>query len=309
MTNLKIIYCILLLTLAFISTNAQYRHDSLKISHGYLHYYVEGKGEPIVYLQGGPGYSGIDLKQIADSFPKHQNILIDFEGTGLSQYREADTSWVTIENIIANIEAVRKKLNIKKLCILGHSYGTHFALYYAVKYRQYVSKILLVASCGSSNEFEKIFHANIINRFSFEDTNYMKKVDADTSINEKRKAAIIDSMWLKPYFYNKSKLGFYLATIPEDYLPTYYNDKFYQAYTRGSQYRNFNIDKQIRSLSIPILIIQGRQDPIGDGVPILLQQKIKNCRLEFINKCGHFAWIEKPNEFYQFAKAFLNDSK
>lgn len=307
MTNFKTIYSTFLLMLAFISTNAQYRHDSLKIAHGYLHYYVEGKGDPIVYLQGGPGYSGIDLKQIADSFPKHQNILIDYEGTGLSQYREADTSWVTIDNVIANIEAVRKKLNIKKWAMLGHSYGTHFGLYYAVKYPQFVSKLLLVATCGTNNEFQKYAGTNLFNRFSYEDTMFINKVLVDTIIINERKRSIIDSMMLKPWFYDKSKIKFYLATIPKEYLPTYFNSKFLRSYGKGYQFNNFNIDKEVKRLSIPILIIQGRQDPIGEAVPILLQQKLKNCRLEFINNCGHFVWVEKPNEFYILARAFLNN--
>jgi proline iminopeptidase len=307
MTNYKTIYSTFLLTLAFTFANAQYRHDSLKITYGYLHYYVEGKGDPIVYLQGGPGYSGIDLKQVADSFPDHQNILIDYEGTGSSQYRKADTNWVTIDNVVSNIEAVRKKLNIKKWIIFGHSYGTHFGLYYAVKYSQYVSKLVLVSTCGTNNDFQKYFATNNLNRLSDEDTILMKRVWDDSTITTERKTSIVDSIYLKPYFYNKSKVGFYLATIPKQFLPTYYNDNFSRAYFRGAQFKNFNIDKQVKSLSIPTLLIQGRQDPIGEAVPILLKQKLKNCRLEFINECGHFVWIEKPKEFYQFARAFLKD--
>jgi proline iminopeptidase len=305
MLNLKTIFITFFLTLFFGLANAQYKHDSLKISIGYLHYYVEGKGDPIVYLQGGPGYSGIDLKQVADSFPNHQNILIDYEGTGLSQYREADTSWVTIDNIIANIEAVRTKLEIKKWIILGHSYGTHFGLYYAVKYPQHVSKLLLVAACGTNNEFQKYFKTNIVNRFSYEDTIFINKIWSDSTLTAERKTTIIDSMFLKPYFYDKNKLGFYLATIPKEYLPTYYNDKFFRSYLAGSQFNNFNLDNQVKNLNIPILLLQGRQDPIGDAIPVLLQQKLKNCKLEFINKCGHFVWVEKPKEFYEIARAFL----
>ena len=43
--------------------------------------------------------------------------------------------------------------------------------------------------------------------------------------------------------------------------------------------------------------IQSRPDPPGDAVPVLLQQKRKKCRLEFINKCGHFVWVEQPKQF------------
>ena len=305
MKHVQAICSILLVVFAGSVTHAQYRHDSLRLAHSYLHFYVEGKGEPIVYLQGGPGYSGIDLKQVADSFPQHQNIVIDYEGTGLSQYREADTSWVNIDNVIANIEAVRQKLGIKKWVILGHSYGTHFGLYYAVKYPQFVSKLVLVSTCGTNNDFQKYFTINLLNRFSYEDTTFMKAVSDDTSLTAERKNTILDSMWEKPYFYDKSKIGEYFTSIPAEYLPRYFNDKFFRAYIKGAQLYKFNIDKQVQGLTIPILIVQGRQDPLGDAIPVLLQQKLKNCRLEFINKCGHFVWVEQPKQFYEITRSFL----
>ena len=308
MKSINKIYCLLLCMLMTICIDAQYKHDSLRLAHGYLHYYVEGNGEPIVYLQGGPGYSGIDLKQVADSFPGHQNILIDYEGTGLSQYRAADTSWISIDNVIANIEAVRKKLSIKKWVMLGHSYGTHFGLYYAVKYPQYVSKLILVATCGTNYDFQKYFGYNNVSRLSDEDTILMNKISDDTLLSQERKSTMLDSIYLKAYFYDRSKVGFYLATIPAEYLPTYFNPQFFRAYRYGSQFWKFNIDEQVKSLDIPVLLLEGRQDPIGEAVPILLKQKLKYCQLEFLNKCGHFVWIEQPTEFYQLARAFLKNN-
>lgn len=63
---------------------AQYKHDSIKIEHGYLHYYTKGEGKPIVLLQGGPGFSSYYMRAIADSLDGYKTVLVDFEGTGRS---------------------------------------------------------------------------------------------------------------------------------------------------------------------------------------------------------------------------------
>ena len=128
----------LLIAFSFTIAKAQYKHDSIKIDHGYLHYYTRGEGEPLILLQGGPGFSSYYMRAIADSLDGYKTVLVDFEGTGRSQYRKADPSWVSLDNLVGNVELVRKKLGINNWTAIGHSYGGMFELYYAVKHPEIV---------------------------------------------------------------------------------------------------------------------------------------------------------------------------
>lgn len=35
----------------FAQNKNTYKHDSIKIEHGYLHFYTKGKGKPVVLMQ------------------------------------------------------------------------------------------------------------------------------------------------------------------------------------------------------------------------------------------------------------------
>src|SRR5699024_4773669 len=107
------------------TANAQYIHDSLKVDQGYIHYYTKGEGESIVLLQGGPGYSSYYMRGIADSLTNYQSILIDYQGTGRSQYKKVDSTWVTRTRMIKDVELVRNHLGIDKWTLIGNSYGSH----------------------------------------------------------------------------------------------------------------------------------------------------------------------------------------
>lgn len=294
--------------LSFTATcSAQYKHDSLKIEHGYLHYYVKGTGKPILHLQGGPGFSYYYMRDIADSLNNYENILIDYEGTGLSQYRKPDTSWVSIDNVISNIEAVRKKLGIKKWIIDGHSAGSTFALYYTVKFPQRVSKLISISTCGSNWQCFSYLWNNILTRLSEQDTIMLDKAQSDSTMNPSLKAAITMRIVLNAYFYNKSLIQVMIAALPESEHATYLNPQFNKVFESGSGFNQFNIDKEVQNIKIPVLMIQGRQDPIGEAAAILLKQKLSNCKLTFINKCGHFPWIEEPKEFFSLVNEFLKE--
>ena len=108
---MKFIFAFLLLFSA-LSGRSQYIQDSIRLNEGYLHFYTKGSGRPIVLLQGGSGFSSYYMRDIADSLVGYQCILIDYEGTGRSQHRNPDTSWVSPEKVIVDIELVRKKMNI-----------------------------------------------------------------------------------------------------------------------------------------------------------------------------------------------------
>ncbi len=139
---------------------AQYLHDSLKVDKSFIHYYVKGKGQPFVLLQGGPGLSSYYMRAIGDSLNTYKNILIDYQGTGRSHHRKVDSTWATPDHVVKDIELIRKHLVIDTWIIIGHSYGTLFALCYAIKSPQHTSKIILLATVGTDNRFQKYFGDN-----------------------------------------------------------------------------------------------------------------------------------------------------
>jgi proline iminopeptidase len=104
--------------------------------------YGHPQGHPILWLHGGPGAGcvGDEDKYFDTSF--YRVILLDQRGAGKSrpfcELRENNT-----QDLISDIEALRKHLNITKWSILGGSWGSLLALCYAMKHHDTTNALIL----------------------------------------------------------------------------------------------------------------------------------------------------------------------
>jgi proline iminopeptidase len=64
----------------------------------------------------------------------------------------------------------------------------------------------------------------------------------------------------------------------------------------------------LRDFKRPVLIVAGRQDPLDPVVQYETHLALGNSTLRFIPRCGHFPWIEQPDEFFRVVREFLNES-
>ena len=99
-------------------------------------------GHPIIFLHGGPG-GGSGAKQRRFFDPKfYRIILFDQRGCGKSQPL-GEIKENTTEDLISDIETIRKHLHIEKWILFGGSWGSSLALAYGVKYPEYLLGLIL----------------------------------------------------------------------------------------------------------------------------------------------------------------------
>ncbi|HRP57133.1 alpha/beta hydrolase [Agriterribacter sp.] len=203
------------LSLVIANTNAQYVHDSLKTATGYIHYYTKGKENPVVLLPGGPGYSGYYMRGISDSLQGYKTILIDFQGTGHSLYKKPDSTWVNQDNMVQDVELLRQHLHIDKWTVLGHSWATHTALYYAIQHPKHTEKAILIATAGTDNSFLKYYEDNINKNLTQQDMTELDSLSKDPSPNSLE----ISKVWFRGYFYDHDKASLLFANVPKKKSP------------------------------------------------------------------------------------------
>ena len=288
--------------LVITTINAQYVHDSLKVDKGYIHYYTKGKGKPIILLPGGPGFSHYYMRAIADSLPDYKTILIDFLGTGRSQYKKPDSTWANQNNMVNDVELLRKHLGIDRWIVLGQSWATHTALLYGIKYPKHTSKIILQATAGTDNKFQKYYGDNIGMRLTEDDYAKIAKIRQDTTAGR----FDIFKIQFKGYFYDPLKASSFF-NIPKEEESVFFNGSFFGAFVRNSDYETFDISKESYALDIPIRIIQGRQDPVNGGTQERLNERLKYSKIYYIERAGHFPWLEQPEAFYTALKESLEN--
>lgn len=119
------------------------------IYHRFLSGKYDASKETVVYISGGPGATSHNYHKMYDDLAKSFNILfIDQRGYVCSRpdRRELQDSskFYSIENSARDIDEIRKKLEIKKWSILGHSFGATISLEYARLFPNSINNITLI---------------------------------------------------------------------------------------------------------------------------------------------------------------------
>jgi proline iminopeptidase len=100
------------------------------------------KGQPVLFLHGGPG-AGLSPRHRRFYDPAHYRIILfDQRGSGKSTPHaelKENTTW----DLVSDIEKIRKHLGISKWMVFGGSWGSTLALAYAQTHPEFVTHLVL----------------------------------------------------------------------------------------------------------------------------------------------------------------------
>jgi len=123
-------------------------------------------GKPAVVVHGGPG-SGCQPwhRQLFDP-QSYRVVLFDQRGCGRSRPHasvpETSLSQNTTANLVADMELLRKQLQIDRWLVLGGSWGSTLALAYAEQFPEHVTELVLFGvTTGRQEEFDWLFRGGI----------------------------------------------------------------------------------------------------------------------------------------------------
>jgi proline iminopeptidase len=131
--------------MSLFEASQPFKTQRLKVSEIHelsIEEYGNPKGQPVVFLHGGPG-GGLSKKAHRYFDPKHYHIILfDQRGAGKSTpfaSLKENTTW----DLVEDIEKIRKHLNISKWLVFGGSWGSTLGLAYAETHPQSVTGLIL----------------------------------------------------------------------------------------------------------------------------------------------------------------------
>jgi len=299
MRYIIIMICILMQTSLM---NAQ-EDGYIAIKNGKLHYRTYGKGVPILIINGGPGMNCEGFSSLAKLFDeKYQPILFDQRGTGRSILETLDSTTVTMDLMLQDIETLRKAMGIKEWIVFGQSFGGMLGSYYAANYPQQVKALILAASGGIDMELFDYVGSNITNKLGQSERDSMnywdKKIDeGDTSHFARYHRAL---GLASAYVYDKKNIPIIAERLTQGVSRV--NALVYKDLNKI----NFDCKKKLKDYKNPVLIIQGRQDIVGEMTAIKAHQVLSNSELVFINECVHYGWLDQQEKFMKEITNFLD---
>jgi proline iminopeptidase len=107
----------------------------IEVEGGKVWYHITGAGKPgipLLVLHGGPGIPHDYLEPLEALADERPVIFYDQLGCGNSD-NPADTSLWNLDRFVRELVSVRKELGLKKLHILGQSWGSMLAVEYMIK--------------------------------------------------------------------------------------------------------------------------------------------------------------------------------
>ena len=295
----KASFLLVVMAFCFIQLSAQRsytitRPDGVKL---YIHEYCTGK--PVVLLGGGPGLNPNYLVPLCQKVAGYRFIIPDQRGAGQSKIDNVDSLNMSVSKYVEDLEALRVHLKLPQLILGGHSWGGMLAFAYAARYPANVERLILLGSGGITPYFFRYFDSNITMRLHPED-----REEAD---NAHGTAAYLRGIW-PGYFFSRERA---LATkhLLDSTLANGNQSDIYTLTIRNFEATTAARTRGIRKYKNPVIIIQGRQDPIGESTVYETRETLPQAKFTFIEECGHFPWLESEKaatEFYRLLKAALS---
>ncbi len=264
-----------------------------------------GSGPTLVCHGGGPGFSGLYLRDLGGLDEHLELILLDPRGTGESD-RPADPRAYSIEDYANDVEELRRDLGLERINLLGHSHGGVVAMDYAARFPGRVEKLIL---------------ASTLARFAQEQVGAMEAAMAAKAAEpwyDDARAALEAEQ--AGDFETDAELGelamrefaFYFATYGDaecayvDSLRADVPNADTLRYFNQEVFETFDLRPQLEQITAPTLVVTGEQDFItGPVCANDIEASLRDVRKVLIPGAGHFVFVEAPEQFRAAVLDFL----
>lgn len=320
MKNCFFTFIVILLTYSFCSGQnlRSYYNGPLK-----LYYEEYGNGPALYILSGGPGEAPEHpYRQIIDSLKSFYTcVLVHQRGSGKSRNIPVNENTITIKNYTHDIELIRKDRGDKKITLLGVSWGGLLAMNYAATHPEFVSNLILISSAPPSHTVWNVLYDNQYARRSRVELDSMdmlqrifsvkteKELDslkfADPDCKEVIAYKEFIAIHVRAMYYDKSKIS-----------KKHFNDLFYSfnfqpipIIDKEVLETRWDVTDELKKLTIPALIVYGRQDDQGESTFQLQKESLKYSETHVIEQCGHEILKEKPVEFFEILLDYVKRTR
>ncbi|NCD33064.1 MAG: alpha/beta fold hydrolase [Spartobacteria bacterium] len=267
---------------------------------------VDAGAAPLLCLHGGPGATHDYLEPLeAVARSGRRVIFYDQLGNGNSDQPHDPSLW-TFDLFLDELEAVRRVLGLKRVHILGQSWGGMLALQYALGKPEGVMSLTLASATPCTRQW--IEEANRLRSELPEETQRIlaehEKAGTTASpeygdammVFYRRHVCRLDP-W--PECLNRSLEK--MMQNPEVYLTMWGPSEFYM----NGTLKNWDVTSRLGEIRIPTLITSGKHDESTPAIAETLKNGIPGARHVLFEHSAHESHIEERERYIHVLTAFL----
>jgi proline iminopeptidase len=303
---------VILIALIFILMLEGCKKEGLSPREGYVEVdrgkiwfriYGEGNKTPMLVLHGGPGsssYGLIPLKALSNDRPV---IFYDQLGCGRSS-RITDTTLMTIDHYVEELEQLRKALDLNDFCLYGQSWGPALGFDYYLKYPKEVKALIFSSPLLSTDLWIK---------------------DADTLIstlpdsiqviireNEKNKTFNNDAYKnAVKLYYSKFLRRRERSKEKSDSAELFFGKNVYEymwgpsEFTATGTLLHYDRVDRLKEIAVPTLLLTGEYDEARPVTVRYFQSLIPSAEFTVIKNSGHATIHDNPEQTLSRLNDFL----
>jgi proline iminopeptidase len=275
-----------------------------------LYYRDIGQGQPIILLHGGPGFDHQyllpDMDRLADTY---RLIYYDQRGRGRS-VQNVQPEKVSLQSEMDDLEALRAHLRLERAAVLGHSWGGLLAMEYALRHPERVSHLILLNSAPASHDdctvFEQERDAMIPGG-----TARLRELRSQPGFAEGDRDPRV--AYYRVYYGVTLRSPELFDRLVEHLQPGWTNEEVLKARAIsdrlwGETYGSTGYDllPQLTRLRMPTLLVHGDYDFVPLTCVAHITEAIPDAHLVVLQDCGHFSYLERPDEVRTALSAFFS---
>lgn len=280
---------------------------NLPAQEGYFHgadnarlfYRVVGKGsKTIVFVHGGPGLGiddgGYDLEAIAAR--GFRFITYNQRGGGRSEL-VTDKSKLGIEYYVRDLEALRQNFGLKRLNLIGLSWGSGVVAYYAVAYPQHVERIVFLSPMPPTQEFSRQRNQKIRSLIDAKTLAEINEVhnrsknanDADLPKLCRELNAYLDRLYVDDPSHLLRARGDTCSYTPQAIRGA---ESTTEAAVKSLA--SWNFQSMLEKIRVPALVVEGKKTNVPLDATEAWARWLPNARLLLVPNAGHMNWLDQP---------------
>lgn len=265
-----------------------------------------GASDRLLVLHGGPGahhdYLLPQMLALAD-----ERALIFYDQRGGGRSKTDDRTPITWRTQVADLDQVVQELELGSPTIVGYSWGGLLAMLYAIesaagRARTAPRRLVLIDPAPVTRRFRQAFESDFSSRQNSADVARLREELAASGLREK------DADAYRHRTFELSVAGYFAdPRAARDLTPFRVTGRVQASVWESLGDYDLTAPGLLDSVSVPTLIVHGRQDPI----PLASSEaaaRALHAQLVVLEHSGHVPYVERPEALFDAIRAFLASS-
>lgn len=272
-----------------------------------LPYHIYGSGRPVVLISGGPGFTTDYEMGIVRGCraPGLEWILLEQRGTPRARLDKGTEKDFAMAQYVADFDALRKKLHFDKWTVVGHSWGSMVAHAYVAAHPDHVRSVVFLGDVGPDTTSFQPASDNVDRVLNDDERKEEAQLggNAVTGPSDDATGLKLFLVQLPGYFYSRGAADKHRADFAPGCLVANTENLTLPVLAK----ENWNVSKAIVKYHGPAMVLQGRQDLLGESPAWKDKFAMPQTRVVFVEKAGHMPWMEQPAPFFNALDSFLSE--